>query len=411
MNNKKTIFSMNLLAIMSLAICVSSTSAIASALEKLVQYYPDVPYNTVYQLATIPSIISMILALILGPFVGKKLTYKGVNIVGMILLMAGGIGPVLALHNFTFVMICRVVFGMGLGMTCWSTAIIMAEYKGEERASNLGIYNLIYSLFAMAIASLTGILADISVEASFFVYALVLIPLLLVIFFMKEPESTRIYRENAQKEEKQEKKVKVPLNSTAWLWMIIGGVVLLVKYPVYLQTASYLTETGLGTAAIAGTVISCYTIGNSVAALVFGKLDKMISRYIMFISMFTMAVNLMIVLFTHSLVLTYVSYFLGGFGFSLQGLARSNYIAASNEPSAMAMYVSLNSIFIYGVMFISTYYIAGANTLVNGILGGESIISNWWICLIVMVALSLWTLLMDPRPAAYIKEQTESKEQ
>lgn len=410
MKQNKTVFSMSLLAIMSLAICVSSTSAIASALERLVQYYPDVAYNTVYQLATIPSVISMILALILGPFVGKKLSYKSVNIVGMILFMAGGMGPVLALHSFPFVMACRVVFGMGLGMTCWSQAIIMAEYKGEERASNLGIYNLIYSLFAMAIASLTGILADISVTASFFVYALALIPLLLVIFFMKEPESTRIYRETAANEEKAEKKVRVPLNGIAWLWMIVGGLVLLVKYPVYLQTASYLTETGLGTAAVAGTVIACYTIGNSVAALVFGKLDKLLSRYVMFLSMLTMVLNLVMVLFVHNLVLTYIAYFLGGFGFSLQGLARSNYIAAANEPTAMAMFVSLNSIFIYGVMFVSTYYIAGANTLVNRILGGESVVSNWWICLIVMVALTLWTLLKDPRPAAYLNEQAQSAE-
>lgn len=416
-NKGKTALDLSILSIFSLSIITASTSAIASALEVVCAYYSAIPYNTVYQLATVPSIVCMITQLLVGPFIGKKVTYKQVLVVGIILFIVGGMGPILFLNNFSVVMGLRVVFGIGLGMTNWGNAIIMAGYKGETRAKYLGYSSLVYTLFAMAIASATGILGDVSVYATFYIYALGVIPLVMILLMMKEPESTRLSMEAAKeakqagtsKEKKEKQKLSLGICGTTWFWMIFGGVVLLLKYPVYLQIGNFVVERGQGTAAAAGTAISLYTGAGALAALFYGRIEKVLKRYSIAFGMLCMVLNLVLVLFFNSLPLTLIGYALGGFGFTYQGLVRSNYIGAANDPSGMAMYVSINSIFVYGVMFLSTYYIPVANSLVSTFLGGESVTSNWWLCLVVYAIITVLLVVFDPRPKAFIEEQAQGE--
>jgi len=136
-------------------------------------------------ITTIPSIASLIVIL-LSSVIVKRVGMKKMIVAGLILVGIGGVLPVFA-NDFTVVLIGRTILGMGLGLySPLAIDLINILFDEKERATLMGYRSAIEQLGQSMMSMAVGVLALLSWNLSFLVYAIALV--LAIAFFALVPE-------------------------------------------------------------------------------------------------------------------------------------------------------------------------------------------------------------------------------
>ena len=387
----------------------AATSAMMQNVLTVVQAeYAEVSSTSLYQLITLPSLICLFASLIIGVFIGRKVSYKFVVAAGTVLYLIGGVGPMFGHFSFGALLGLRCIFGVGLGAMSFGNAIIMANYIGNEQAKFLSLSTLVYNLMFMAISSVEGWLGSVSYRATYYIYILGVIVLLFILLFFEEPASTKENMEAAKAGAKREK-TKLNIPPLAVFWAFMGFVLLVWKFPYTLQVSLFTAERGIANPTVlAGLLMSVYQAGGFVGCLIYPTLNKKFSRWTFPFALLLVALDVVLVMGTHSIPLYYISYFIGGTGFTMTGLIRMNYVGSVTEPGSMGFANSMITAFVFGAMYVSPYWIILMNNVFNGIAGTQSEVANWWSCAIGYGLCALIMIIKDPRPKQY-KEIMEAE--
>ena len=102
------------LAILSLSLMLVSTYSISAVLPSMLGYFDKLSPSQVDILISIPSFAIMIMILIntrLAKYLNERLMIIG----GLLLLSLSGTAP-LFIQNYTFVLISRILLGLGIGL-------------------------------------------------------------------------------------------------------------------------------------------------------------------------------------------------------------------------------------------------------------------------------------------------------
>ena len=114
------------------------------AMNRLGEYYSAVPYSRVLMLSTVVALMVVPFSLLSGAAVGRKVGYRPMLLASILLMLAGGTAPCLFPDRFWLVMACRVVCGVGVGLSYpLSNALVARLYGWEEQGRMMG---LIYML-------------------------------------------------------------------------------------------------------------------------------------------------------------------------------------------------------------------------------------------------------------------------
>ncbi len=272
-NNIKS--ALGLAAVLMITLGSAGTSVLTPIIAKLVEAFPDVPQSTIYLISTLPSLISLGSAMLIGPFVGRSIGYKTVSVIGTVCCLVGGVGPIAVTHSIFGILAFRALFGFGMGFMNFYNAIIIAEYEGEQRAKYLGWGIVVNKIGAIFMLQMAGALADKNWKHAFLVYGILAIVLLMEVFFMKEPEASMAGK---KQEKTEEKKAKDPIKfgKSGISWTVAWLVILLLHYPVILTLSQIVSvkEIGGGSATVTATLNSIYQIGGMVISAVFATCFK-----------------------------------------------------------------------------------------------------------------------------------------
>lgn len=388
MEKKSTI---SLVSILSLYIIVNGLMGINPVLQKLMEAYPDQSRATIMLASTLPSLFSMIITLLIGMVVGRKIKFKTIIVIGLLCYITGGVLPFFLNETFGLIMIGRVIFGIGCGCFGCRNAVIMSMFEGDQRARILGYGMLLMNLGGILIQVVSGFLGDIGLKYSFLTYLISVLPLVLIVQFFNEPEQTQ--KNNSVDESSGSQKVVI--DGKVWIYAIVMIVATILAYPLLSNMSSYIKFKELGTAGVSGMILSLYTVGGAIGGAFFGKIYQMSKKYIGVILFGIVAIGQAIVLYGNSITVIAIGTMIYGIGFFSIIPMFMMFTGIVSEKSSIAMSTSLIVASLQVGVFLSSYWISFI-----GKIYGDVLIGPYYVAFIVFGICSLIFLFIDPRPKA-----------
>lgn len=196
MNNKTSktltvsILSLSLLTVM-------AGAAVAPALNVIKEYFYDVDQTLVQMIISIPALFIALTSLIF-PKLSQKFKVKELVMAGLLLYVIGGCVAGL-FDNIYVVLIFRALVGVGVGIIMpLSTGLLSFYFAPEEQDKLMGYSSAMNQMGGVVATLISGVLAGISWRASFLVYLMGLISIVLCLIFLP---NDKISGKNGEKEQ------------------------------------------------------------------------------------------------------------------------------------------------------------------------------------------------------------------
>lgn len=182
MNNKSskklsvTILSLSLLTVM-------AGAAVAPALNVIKEYFCDVDQTIVQMIISIPALFIALTSFVF-PKLSQKFKAKELVMAGLILYVVGGCAAGF-FSNIYVVLVFRALVGIGVGIIMpLSTGLLSFYFAPEEQDKLMGYSSAMNQMGGVVATLISGVLAGISWRASFLVYLMGLISILLCLIFL-----------------------------------------------------------------------------------------------------------------------------------------------------------------------------------------------------------------------------------
>ncbi len=387
----------NALAIFMLGAGSAATSATTSMINTIAKEFVGVPVETVRLVSTIPSLAALFSSMLLGPVIGKKISYRTTSIIGFTLMFLTGVLPGFT-HNIYVMLALRFAFGFGIGMLAFGNAISMLTYDDvDTRTKMTAWFNVVNRIFTLVFTMGVGILGEISVKASFFVYGLLLIPLIFTIFFLKEPEK----RTDAEKTSKI--KIDFSFGKLSWFWLVFSPICLLFSYPRNLMISTLVAEKGWGASAIAGVLMTVYTFSGLAVNVIMPFLRKLMRRRLLSLFMLLMVIGTALISFAQNIWMMLFGMAICGIGYTGMGPLVTLYGATVTERHHMAFWSAMSNVLIRLIIVLSGYWITFCNNITHNPATGTLNVAIAWFALLAVLF-----FIIDPRPQK-IKESDEAE--
>lgn len=347
--------------------------------------YPDIAYGTVLLLSTISSLFMIPGSLLAGAVLGKKIGFKQMAVLSLGGIVIAGVLPYF-ITNFTMVLILRIIVGfcIGLGFPLQST-LALKLFDDDERPAILGKATVAMSCGAIFYMLVSGAVCDMNTSYVWLVHGVLIIPLILVIIFLKEPENTE---EGSQAEAKDEKNEKLPMLAviTSGLFMVV----FFAFYPVLLNMSAIVEQEGLGAGAVTGIISSLFTIGNAIAGMIFAKVYQVTGKYVIPVGLVFWAIGTAVFSFGNSLAMIVIGVVICGISVQIVWPGTINsfsqYVPAGKQSMASALFISGMNL----GCFLTSFYITG----VAGLTGNANPRLPCQIGLVIVIVFAvIWSLI------------------
>jgi len=394
-SNPRKVNGLGTVAIMSMFLVVMGITVVTPAMAKFAEAFPN---NNFVLISTLPTLFVVISTVWTGSVAGKRLSYKFLAILGSLLFLVGGCAPAL-IPDFTTILVCRAVLGIGIGMISpLGNALIAGNFEGQKRASLLGYGTLFMNAGGIVFQMLGGILADVSWQMTFWAHGLIIVALIMA-FFLPEPQKPSA-SQSAQGAPKE--KIGKPI----WIIAILLLVYNMINYPIMMNLSILFIERNAGGATAAATALSLFTVAGCVAGLIFGTMFKALKRFCLPLGFVLCALGATMVRFGSTAPVMTVGLILIGFGFSVILPSLMTWMSISTPPSTIAMATSVIMALMNLGGFICTYWLV----LINSI-AGEAIITpinvgiGFFVCMTVIFVIFNPFKATAPPPLAEVRQE------
>ncbi|MFQ7472634.1 MAG: MFS transporter [Anaerovoracaceae bacterium] len=335
-----------------------------------------------------PNLISMFASIAAG-FAMKYVDKKKMLLFGMILFVAGGaLGS--AVDSEAYMMFMRCLVGVALGFTnVTAMTIVTVMYADENRRSRMvGILDGGMFCAATIMTALSGfVVQNFGFKAVFYIYALGIISVLMIIFFIPKSPPEKDAEETSEEDNGSfENKPLIKNWKSKFVILCIGYFIFQTLYAITaLFISVYTAEKELGGAAFAGTITSTLFIGAFVASILFGFLYPKLKRSTMLISFGCVVIGYGILIFVPKTIPVVIACLLFGYsnanGLS-QAMTRAGILAPAKNASLAISIIAA----VMGVgFFISTYTVSALKAVMKTDLFIE-ILPVLFICALVLLA-------------------------
>jgi MFS family permease len=256
---------------------LSSSGAIPGPLLAILGASLHITNNTLLQMiVSLPTLV-MIPTNLLSGALGAKMSKKVLFLIGAILFMIGGIGPIFT-TSITVFLVFRVILGLGLGFVFPLGFAMLPDYfEGQARQTASGIFNSGGLLLAIPVAIIAGIIGSSAWQNAFWLYGFTIVPIILVMALIpavKKPGNQGTFGAPAAK--------AAPPHSTTYVTAFLG-LVFYIGVTVMSLTISFFMATKIPieqVGGIAGLGTALFSVGGIAASLLYGKLISGMGKWL-----------------------------------------------------------------------------------------------------------------------------------
>ena len=320
--------------------------------------YPEIAYGTVLLLSTISSLFMIPGSLLAGVLLGKKISFRQMAVLSMGGIIIAGVLPFF-IRTFAFVLVMRAIVGfcIGLGFPLQST-LALKLFDDEERPGVLGKATFVMALGSIVYMVLSGVLCDVDASYVWLIHGVLILPLVLVLVFLKEPQETGDTKA-AEKEDGKKEKLPGMAVFASTMFMII----FFAFYPVIMNMSAIIDYENLGTGAVTGIISSLFTIGNALAGLIFARVYKLAGKYTVPAGLVLWIAGMAVFGFGHNLPMIMIGVIVSGIAAQIvwPGTVNSfsEYVPESRLSLASALFVSGMNL----GCFLTSFFISGVSTV------------------------------------------------
>lgn len=344
-----------------------------ASLGAIAQAFPNVDPLMIKQIESIPSLIAVPAALAVGileRFMSKRMI---VNI-AMLCTLVGGIGPGFC-HDFNNILIFRVIFGIGRGMVfTLATSLIADLFTGNARDTMFG-YKITFGCITGSLTQLAGgALAAISWQYSFFGYAIAIPFIALVIWKLPEPEVKPAVIKSGQ---------KAPLTTKFWVITALGLLYNVCMFAFMTNTAIVIAANKVGSPALAGVVLTCFTLVSAVSAAFYGKFTlKVLKEYTIVVALLLVGGAFLFLTQATSITMFYIGAGLYGLGWGTVNPELYKYVVTSVPRESGTLSLSIFTATQNCGQFLSPLFLA----FCTGLVGIKGALAPWQVSGTIIVA-------------------------
>lgn len=384
------------LAILSIGILMMGVIGIASGLSVIAQHFTDVSQLSIQLLITLPCIIIIVVT----PIVGKLQEYismKTLVLFGILCFLVGGVVPAF-LTSFPMILVFRGILGVGVGtVQVLSPALVAAYFEGDERSNVMGQLTSAQMIGCAIMVFVSGYLALVGWNITFYVHLISLISLICVAAFLPYTKPIKAVAAEGGPAE------KVQLTGAAFGWAItmliffIGGMIL-ATYLAFLVTAH-----NLGTAAQAGQATMIFAIGGFLMGLIYGKLAQFTRNNSLAAGLFMGVIAYLMVAFAPNIFLVYLGSLI--YGFSVTTVFASIMVGTSMSVKPVAVPLA-TSIVVAGQnlgSFLCPYIITPISALMSSDINMFAFITGAILFGIMGIIALIWGMGRNARESAPVK--------
>lgn len=297
----------------------------------------------VKMLLPIPALFVVFFAPLLGWTADRFGRKKQLIISTTIFAVSGAIGA--QLQSLEAIIISRAILGICVaGLMTAITALITDYFSGLQRSQFMGLQQAFSNIGGIVFIVTAGYLAAMSARLPFYIYAVAILLVPLVLFTIHEVKHT-----NEQSAEQQE----TPLN-VAWKLRLLGCSILvfchlIVFYILPTQIPFFIADIGVDDPSKAGLAIATGTLTAAVAGLLFGNLVAKIHSYgVLFLGFIAMSIGTVVLSQAASFSVVVIGCALMGvcMGLVMPNLMIKGLESVPNDKRGLASGVITSSIFI-----------------------------------------------------------------
>ncbi len=301
---------MQKLSILSLSfISLIATAAMAPALNGIQSHFINAPETLIKLVVTLPALICIPIGLLNKAFM-KFISKKNLIIIGLLLYTIGGLSSSLS-PNIYVLLFTKVILGLGLGVTAPLSLVLIGDFfHGKERAKFMGFATATTNLGGIISTLFVGFLVSLGWRYSFLVYAVAIIVLFLIVFFLPND-----YENNEEKLSTGNIEEDIKLNKGIFKYAILVFLGLIAFYAIPTNMDFLVKLRNLGDASTAANIVSIGTLTSLISAMIFPKLIKIFKRYFSLIIFISMFLGFIILGTAHSMPMILLGAIFVGFGF------------------------------------------------------------------------------------------------
>lgn len=304
------------LSLLSLSFMLVSSFAISSGLPQMAAFYSNYPIEQVELLASLPSFM-IIVTLLSNGILSRYLSEQIRIVTGLLLMTLAGMAPFF-IQDYAFVFVTRLLLGVGIGLiNALAISILSEHYDGKERIQMLGFRGSAEVVGSAVMTLIVGQLLKIGWQWAFLVYGLGFIILFLYLFFVpKKAKESAVSQESPKAGKLSTEQIVF-----AVLLALLAGWTICINTAITLRIPTVVTQMEvagrLGTSTEASLVLSIQQLVGIVAGLVFSSFLTIFKDRLLFFMNLGLALSLLALSLSTSIVWMSVSVIGTGFFYSL----------------------------------------------------------------------------------------------
>lgn len=312
-----------IIPIMAIFALGASQGGVNAGIATMSAAFPDAGAGIVYVISIVA--LGMIPSGILSGMVsGKYIKYKASIIIAIIAYIVSGVFPFFMGENssFTTLLVSRFIFGFAVG---WSYPLASAltfktVHDEQKRASTLGAGMAFFNIGTLIMELAGGYLALVSWQACFLVYTIGIIPLILVICLLEEPEKDIEQAKEEAQATGSEVRVKMP--AIVWPYLILLTLTVLFAMPTILYCSMIIEMSGMGNSVTAGWLLTIMTIVGMISGFTLGPCYKKLGKWLLPVAAVFLGIFYMVAAFVSepgsaNLAFYAAAFLIGHWGFAI----------------------------------------------------------------------------------------------
>lgn len=314
-NTKKSMVTLAI-GCLAMQLLQQTSFAMTPSLASFQKYWPDVSYNMIAMLQTGGYLAIIPAAIFGGAVAGTKIKYKPLAIISVLLVLVGGLLPFFFHESFGFVLFTRIICGLGIGLTFNTCSALLTHlFTGKVRGRMQGIATIVLTCSGIVYQGVGGVLCAINTHYVWLIHLFLIIPLALIIAFLREPSEEEVKAAKAEEDAAAAAVADKPSRDTrAILIQFAFGIFMIMPYCVVLNMSTIVDYNGWGSSALAGLIGTFYTIGGLVSGVLVGPVYMIFKKRAQAVSIAILIAGMACCAWGGNVIMMIVSEFFVGLG-------------------------------------------------------------------------------------------------
>jgi MFS family permease len=340
----KTYISKTRLGVLAVSSMGMAALAITPSYAAIAQFF-KLDNTMVQMLTSLPNLFMMMAGLIIGKLSTTKINLKTLTIWAIVFVCLGGFGPLVYHDNFTFLLFCSCLVGLGQGScTNLSQVLISQMLPKTERQSTMGLTTTFTNIGGIIFIMGGGQLAAMSTWVNnYWIYLFSFLVLIVVIFLVPfHPEDVSDHEDEVVDDG------GIKLNKYVWYSAGWGFGVMLLNNVLNNNISLFVEQEKLGSTSQAALTSTISLIGGMLSGLIVGTIGKHFKNSSIFISYLIYGLSYLLIGYVHTLLFAFIGSFFVGAAMSI-AMGQFPYLLSisvnkSTMSMALGVYVAIYSI-------------------------------------------------------------------